>query len=117
MLQAQRDEVQKKLNEANKTITESETNLLLAVAEAKRTLHSSMESKDDELAQFRETIRQADTKNVELRQQLENLRKTGLENISFGVQSGLWRFHLFFKSELLGSSSIRQLQICSLLRY
>jgi regulator of protease activity HflC (stomatin/prohibitin superfamily) len=92
LLQAQRDEIQKKLNDANKTITESETNLLLAVAEAKRTLHASMEAKDDELAQFREAVRQADARNIELKQQLENLLKSGLGNINFPI------YRLHFRS-------------------
>ena len=80
-MQAQRDEIQKKLNEANKTIAQSETNLLLAVAEAKRSLHGSIEAKDDELAQCRETIRLADAKNAELKQHLENLEKSGSCNV------------------------------------
>ena len=77
-LQAQRDEVQKKLNDAKKIIAESETTLMLAVAEAKRNLHASLEAKDDELAQCRETIRLADVKVAELKQQMAKMELSGM---------------------------------------
>lgn len=81
LLKAQHDELKKKLNGAKKSIEESEANLALAVAEAKQRLHASLEMKDDELAESRETLRLTELKNLELIEQLEQLKLSGLCHI------------------------------------
>jgi hypothetical protein len=66
-----------KLKEATKTLAQSDTNLALAVAEAKKSLHAALEAKDDELTGYRRSIRALETRNAELIEQLHNTELSG----------------------------------------